>query len=348
MTKIYNVSMKQVAERAGVSRMTVSLALRGHSKITPSTTERVLKAAEELGYNPNPYLSLLGSHIRSSKQKKLQAQLAYLCHKQIRSPSQLSHSTPVFEEEFFLGANQRAESLGYGLERIQLKKVDVTSGRLNQMLINRGIMGLIVWRHPIKPLDWNMDWDRFAVCTMGVSLDAWDFHTVECDRHRGMADLVSNLQSLGYKRPGLVMLDEQDRSHNHIQRSVISNWQIQLPYQDQVPHLIETELRKPDFLKWLDKYQPDVVISGYDYAQDWILESGRSIPGDTGFARPQITEKKELSGIRYDHLAMGKAAVDIISGQIMSNERGTPEVSKNVLIAGHWQTGTSLKRLSDS
>jgi hypothetical protein len=112
--------------------------------------------------------------------------------------------------------------------------------------------------------------------------------------------------------------------------------------------LIETELRKPDFLKWLDKYQPDVVISGYDYAQDWILESGRSIPGDTGFARPQSTEKKELSGIRYDHLAMGKAAVDIISGQIMSNERGTPEVSKNVLIAGHWQTGTSLKRLSDS
>ena len=72
MTKIYNVSMKQVAERAGVSRMTVSLALRGHSKITSSTTERVLKAAEELGYNPNPYLSVLGSHIRSSKQKKLQ------------------------------------------------------------------------------------------------------------------------------------------------------------------------------------------------------------------------------------------------------------------------------------
>jgi hypothetical protein len=161
-----------------------------------------------------------------------------------------------------------------------------------------------------------------------------------------MADLVRNLQVLGYQRPGLVMLDEQDRSHNHIQRSVVSDWQIQLPYPDQIPHLIQSELKKSDFHKWLDKYQPDVVISGYDYAQDWILESGRSIPGNMGFARPQITEKKKLSGIRYDHLAMGQAAVDIISGQIMSNERGAPDVPKNVLIAGHWQKGLSLRQLN--
>ncbi len=345
MTKIYNVSMKQVAERAGVSRMTVSLALRGHSKITSSTTERVLKAAKELGYNPNPYLSVLGTHIRSSKQKKLQAQLAYLCHKQIRSPSRLLKTIPVFEEEFFLGANQRAESLGYGLERIQLNKNDVTSGRLNEMLINRGIMGLIVWRHPIKPVEWNLEWERFAVCTMGVSLDAWDFHTVECDRHRGMADLVKNIRLLGYRRPGLVMLDEQDRSHTHIQRSVISNWQIQLPQQDQVPHLIEPNLNRSGFLKWLDRNKPDVVISGYDDVLDWVLGSGRSVPEDIGFARPQITDNKDLSGIRFDHLAIGQAAVDVISGQIISNERGTPTVPKNVLIAGHWQFGTSLRQI---
>lgn len=345
MTKIYNVSMKQVAERAGVSRMTVSLALRGHSRISAETTKRVLQAAKELGYNPNPYLSVLGTHIRSSKRKKLQAQLAYLCHTQIRSPTRLEQATPRFEEEFFMGANQRAESLGYGIERIRLNKCDVTAGRLNQLLINRGIMGLIVWRHPIKPVEWNIDWNRFAVCTMGVSKDPWDFHTVDCDRHRGMMDLVTKIQELGYRRPGLVMLDEQDRSHNHIQRSVVSNWQIQLPITDQVPHLIEGELRKSGFLKWLDIHKPDVVIGGYDYIWKWIVESGRSIPKDIGFARPQITDQKELSGIRYDHLAMGQAAVDVISNQIIRNERGAPAVSKNLLIAGHWQSGVSLCRV---
>lgn len=343
MAKVYNVSMKQVADRAGVSRMTVSLALRGHPKISSATTDRVLAAAKELGYNPNPYLSVLGTHIRASKQKKLQAQLAYLCHKQIRSPSRLSHSTPIFEEEFFLGANQRAESLGYSLERIQLNLKDVTSGRLNRMLISRGIMGLIVWRHPIKPVEWNLDWNRFAVCTMGVSLDAWDFHTVECDRQRGMVDLVKNIQARGYRRPGLVMLKDQDRAHNHIQRSVVSNWQIQLPSEDQVPHLIDNDLRREGFLKWLNQYDPDVVIAGRDNVLDWILESGRSVPMDIGFARPQITERKELSGVQYDHLAMGRAAVDVVAGQISSNERGTPVVSQSVLMAGRWQPGTSLR-----
>ncbi len=345
MTKVYSVSMKQVAERAGVSRMTVSLALRGHPKISAKTTERVLLAAKELGYNPNPYLSVLGTHIRSSKQKNLQAQLAYLCHKQIRSPSRLEHSTPHFEEEFFLGANQRAESLGFGLERVQLNLNEVTSGKLNDTLINRGIMGLIVWRHPIKPVEWNMSWDRFAICTMGVSQDAWDFHTVECDRHRGMADLVNNVRALGYRRPGLVMLEEQDRSHHHIQRCVVSNWQIQLPLKDQVPHLIEADLREKKLLDWLDRFRPDVVISGLDHVLDWILASGRTVPGELGFVRPQITDNKELSGVRYDHIAMGQAAVNVVAAQIHSNERGTPSVPQNVLIAGHWQQGTSLRQI---
>lgn len=50
------VTVKQVAEKAGVSVMTVSLALRGDdsaSRMTPDTRQRVLDAARELGYTPN-------------------------------------------------------------------------------------------------------------------------------------------------------------------------------------------------------------------------------------------------------------------------------------------------------
>jgi LacI family transcriptional regulator len=343
MAKVYNVTMKDVAERVGVSRMTVSLALRGQSKISAATTQKVQEAAKELGYNPNPYLSALGAHIRSSKQKGLQAQLAYLCHKQIRSPSALEQSTPFFEEEFYLGAVRRAEALGYGIDRIQLTQEALESGRLNQTLTNRGIIGLIVWRHYINHFDWNLDWDRFAICTMGVSQDEWDFHSVECDRQRGMVELVKNIRNLGYKRPGLVMVEGQDKSHHHIQRSVISDWQLQLPPSQQVPHLIEKQVTKERFLNWLDQHKPDLVIGSFDCYADWILESGRSIPADIGFSRPQITERKDLSGIRYNHGAMGEASVDVIAGQINCNERGLPRIAKNVLISGEWQSGESLR-----
>ena len=47
------VKMKDVAERAGVSTMTVSLALGDSSRITPETRRRVLEVVKELQYSPN-------------------------------------------------------------------------------------------------------------------------------------------------------------------------------------------------------------------------------------------------------------------------------------------------------
>ena len=45
--------MKDVAERAGVSTMTVSLALGDSSRISPETRRRVLEVVKELQYSRN-------------------------------------------------------------------------------------------------------------------------------------------------------------------------------------------------------------------------------------------------------------------------------------------------------
>ena len=47
------VRMKDVAERAGVSAATVSLALSGSPRISESTRSRVERAAREMGYLPH-------------------------------------------------------------------------------------------------------------------------------------------------------------------------------------------------------------------------------------------------------------------------------------------------------
>ena len=98
--------------------MTVSLALRGHAKISEATKEKVREAAKKVGYVPNPHISALGAHIRSAKQKALTASLAYLCHKELRSEDILRKVTPSFEEEFFLGSARRARSLGFALQNL--------------------------------------------------------------------------------------------------------------------------------------------------------------------------------------------------------------------------------------
>ncbi|MBS7700632.1 MULTISPECIES: LacI family DNA-binding transcriptional regulator [unclassified Chelatococcus] len=48
-----SVRMQEIAERAGVTAMTVSRALRTPNKVSPSTLERIRKAIDELGFVPN-------------------------------------------------------------------------------------------------------------------------------------------------------------------------------------------------------------------------------------------------------------------------------------------------------
>jgi len=50
-----SATIKAVAKRAGVSTTTVSHALNHADRVTPELRERVLQAAKELGYQPNPY-----------------------------------------------------------------------------------------------------------------------------------------------------------------------------------------------------------------------------------------------------------------------------------------------------
>lgn len=47
------VSIKDVGRLAGVSVSTVSRAFNGYSDINPVTKQRILEAAEALGYSPN-------------------------------------------------------------------------------------------------------------------------------------------------------------------------------------------------------------------------------------------------------------------------------------------------------
>ena len=47
------VTIRQIAEAAGVSRGTVDRALNNRGRIRPEVAERVRQIAEEMGYKPN-------------------------------------------------------------------------------------------------------------------------------------------------------------------------------------------------------------------------------------------------------------------------------------------------------
>ncbi|HHH40463.1 MAG TPA: LacI family transcriptional regulator, partial [Chloroflexi bacterium] len=48
------VTIKEIAERAGVSKTAVSFAFNDPSRLSKATAERILQVARELGYAPHP------------------------------------------------------------------------------------------------------------------------------------------------------------------------------------------------------------------------------------------------------------------------------------------------------
>jgi len=66
-------TLVSVAEAAGVSRQTVSNALRAPGKVAPDTLERVLAAVEELGYRP----SLAARQLRTRRSRTLGLRLEH-------------------------------------------------------------------------------------------------------------------------------------------------------------------------------------------------------------------------------------------------------------------------------
>lgn len=61
MKKKKKVTINDIAEYAGVSKATVSFAFNMPWKITPETKDRVMKAAEKLGYAPDPVARTLAT-----------------------------------------------------------------------------------------------------------------------------------------------------------------------------------------------------------------------------------------------------------------------------------------------
>ncbi len=325
--------------------MTVSLALRDDPRISASTRERVALVAQEMGYRRNPYLTALARQIRSAKQTHLKATIAYLSFFDAPGKQRSTTRHEDWREDFFIGAKNQAEMLGFGVERFNPWKTKLPPDRLNDILISRGIMGIIIHPPYSNAYDWNIDWDRFAVCVSNSGRFPIPFHTVGCGRQEGMVELIAQIQKLGYRKIGLVLRKRQDDFHAHIQRCAVSDFQLNLPSELQVPHHIEKMVTKEGFYQWLDTYQPELVVAGFDEIYDWMEERGCSIPEKIGLVRPQICGIRNLSGIFFDHFAVGAASVDLIAGQMNRNERGIPKQKKHIVVSGVWNQGETVTRI---
>ena len=326
---------RDVAAAAGVSRATVSYALRNHPRIPAATREKIRAVAASHGYKANPLVSSWLAHVRGSRAKREVGTLAYLT--QWRDNAALA--TPSAVRRFESGLTTRAARLGYRLDPIALDAPGMNTDRIGRILAARGIEGVVVGPLPDHRHTLELDWSRFAAATWGFSL-----HTPILPRacaHQPHAVLTSAraLHALGRRRIGLALPDAFDTRHEHNFRAGYHVFQHNLPAARRLtPFLPAADAwHARAFLDWLRRERPDALIFNRPVIRTWLARAPAALRRDVLLADLE-SDSAAPSGPGFDQRpeAVGAAVIDLVVEQLNANERGLPAAPKTVLIEGNW------------
>jgi DNA-binding LacI/PurR family transcriptional regulator len=336
--KLVKISMRAVAEKAGVSSMTVSRALRNHPSLPESTRRRIQKIADEMGYRPNPMVSTLMAQLRGVRPHGGFATICFVT----AYPDPAHWKDLSLNVHAFQGARMRADALGYGVEHFCLTEPGMTDQRANKILHGRGVAGLIIAPLPEPPPQINLAWDWFACAAIGYSMKAPVLHRAVNDQLATVSTACRSLSELGYKRIGLAIQASDDERVNRRWVAGFSAEQFYAPASGRVPILMTSDWQKRTFSKWLHKHRPDAILCLDSSVKNWVEEEGFSVPTEVGVASLHCDGSNiGLSGVAQHYERVGELAVDIVVEQIHKNERGIPKAPKVVMAGGEWIMGNS-------
>lgn len=188
-----NVTIIDVAERAGVSRATASRALSNYGRIAQDTVDRVKQAAEELGYRPNQ----IARSMRQGSTKTIGLVI-------------IADFTNAFFDRVTKGIVDTARSLGYQVlisntdEHLEVERVAV------QTLIEKQVDGLIVV--PSSPVVFDHLTPKALNSKPLVLIDRMveglKVTSVTTDDFVGAEEAIRNAVSLGHDRFGFLIATE--------------------------------------------------------------------------------------------------------------------------------------------
>ena len=333
-------TLQDVAEKAGVHRSTVSLALRNNPRISEEVRARVQRIARELDYHSNPLVTAL-MRSRRTRQEAKHVVLAYVtCY-----PTRYGWRPPHHDRpNYFPGAAARAEELGYKLEDFWLAEPGMTPARFAQILVSRGINGLLIGRLPPGLSKISLPWEHFSAVALGLTLTEPDLHRVSEDAFASATEAMSRCLAMGYRRIGFVM-SEPDDSPNMGDRwlGAYLRLQYRLAPENRIPFC---EYRPEEefadhFLRWFDTQRPDVVLATHaEPIVNLFQDQGRKLPrGVNLFLLVNDKLEQGFSGIHLDPAIIGSLAVDMVVGMLHRGETGLPTEAHHVLVPGRWIDG---------
>jgi len=179
-----NASIGDVAQLAGVSVATVSRAIRGLPNVSPSTRDRVLKAAAELQYVAHPHASRLAAGRTMT----------------------VGMAVPLLTQWFFTQVVAGAEGVlaanGYDVLLYSVSDTPTMRRFVDDTPFSKRVDGLILVDLPLTGDEVARMCDRGPVVTVGVS--STRAPSVIIDNVEAAATATRHLVNLGHRRIGLI------------------------------------------------------------------------------------------------------------------------------------------------
>jgi LacI family transcriptional regulator len=332
-------SHKEIALASGVSRATVSYALRNDPKISVEVRNRVLKIAKRLGYRPDPLVAKLMAHLRMARPRRSLTKVALLIPGYPRSL--VSHDKRL--QQMLAGAKKQAALHGFGFEDFWLEgESTMPLRRLQRILRARGFDGIVIgsMRHANERLDF--DFANMACAAIGYSMSDPAIDRA-CPHHfKMMRGLLEEIRRRGFKRIGALYNTRLEGASNNLLSSAFFYTQRESPETFCLPLQIEETPTLEHVRAYLKRYRPDVLI-GQGFVYGFLKTLGVRVPEDISFASIDLGDPPyDAAGIDGHYDIVAATAVDLVATQFTLNLKGVPAVPKVVMLDTDWQPGHSL------
>ena len=349
------VTLADIAREANVHVTTVSLALRNNPRLARETVKRIREIATRLGYQPDPFLQALVAYRGNMKPRKNPPTLAYITN----WDTCYGWKNVTAHPQFYAGAEAKATELGFRLDHFWLREPGMTHARLSRILETRGIHGLIIASHQ-REIDvaLHLDWARFSAVKIDYFPHQPELHNVTNDQCSIVRLAMQRLMAAGYRRIGFVMHRGWDHSVDHLWTAGFLCEQSHLDPGDRIPMLLFPDLHPVEawmnesnshkvvpqtmLKRWLDEYQPEVIISKASFVEEPLAALGVRCPRDLSLVDVFLEDfSGKMAGGRQNHETVGALAIEILAGQLYHNKFGVPEIPTTTFVEGTWFDGAS-------
>ena len=274
------VSIRRIAEKLGISKSAVSLALKDSPRIKKETVLRVKKAAEELGYRKNSMVSNMMSHMRKSSVGNFRETIALLNGNRDKNAFKNHSTLPIYKKSVM----KEAAEFGYNIDEFWLLDPLLNCKKLSSIMRARGIRGGIIMGHTEDCVfkSYAKIWSDFKIVSVGISVHNPAYELVCSNQFEVSRKAVERLVQLGFRRPAIVV----DKDIDYLVDGRFYGGFFSALYDADIKERIDPfgeSINSPTYYlnlqKFIERENPDVILYMFGKTGDFISKYLRQKDG---------------------------------------------------------------------